>query len=192
MITAKKESNNNYAYTSARIHTRDRIAIRYGRIEARMKLPIGQGIWPAFWMLPQSDVYGTWAASGEIDIMEAINLGTSEQDQVHGTIHYGGQSPNNVFTGSGKDVGKNVVSTFHNYAFEWDENEMRWYLDDELFATQNNWYTSNADFPAPFNKPFYMILNLAVGGDWPGAPNDSTVFPVTYEIDYIRVYEGDD
>jgi len=191
VITAREESSNGYNYTSARIHTRDRVAVRYGRIEARIKLPAGQGIWPAFWMMPQGDAYGTWAASGEIDIMEAINLGTTNQDQVHGTIHYGDQWPNNVFTTIGKDVNKDVVESFHEYAFEWDENEMRWYFDGELFATQNSWYTANSDFPAPFNESFYILLNLAVGGNWPGSPNSSTIFPVTYEIDYVRVYEGD-
>lgn len=191
VITAREESSNGKNYTSARINTRDRFAFRYGRIEARIRLPGGQGIWPAFWLLPQDDVYGTWAASGEIDIMEAINLGASGGNTVHGTLHYGGEWPNNVSSGSGYEVATDATADFHVYALEWDASEMRWYVDDVLYAMQNNWSTAGALFPAPFDERFYILLNVAVGGNWPGEPDAATVFPATMEVDWVRVYSGE-
>jgi len=191
VITAREEFSNSKNYTSARINTRDRFAFRYGRIEARIRLPGGQGLWPAFWLLPQDDVYGTWAASGEIDIMEAVNLGVAANNSVHGTLHYGGQWPNNVFTGSEYVVATDATAEFHVYALEWDATEIRWYVDDVLYATQNSWSTTGAPFPAPFDQHFHILLNVAVGGNWPGAPDASTVFPVTMEVDYVRVYSGE-
>lgn len=190
IITARKESRNGRNYTSARINTRDRFAFRYGRIEARMRLPRGQGLWPAFWLLPQDQSYGTWAASGEIDIVEARNLGPAGGNTVYGTIHYGGAFPNNVSSGEQYLVPTDASADFHDYALEWDESEIRWYVDGILFAIRNTWSTTAAPFPAPFNKPFYMLLNVAVGGNFPGPPSASTVLPVTMEVDYVRVYSG--
>ncbi|MBT8140975.1 MAG: glycoside hydrolase family 16 protein [Gammaproteobacteria bacterium] len=190
VIDVKEEASNGRNYTSARLHTRDRIAVRYGRIEARMKLPAGQGMWPAFWMLPQEDAYGTWAASGEIDIMEAVNLGVNNEYKVLGTIHYGGEWPNNVFSGNELEVTMDNTVDFHEYAFEWDVDEMRWYVDGQLYSTKTNWSTPNAPFPAPFDETFYILLNVAVGGNLPGSPDSTTVFPQTMEVDYVRVYSG--
>lgn len=195
-ITAKAESVGGLNYTSARITTADRIAFRYGRIEARMRLPGGQGLWPAFWLLSQNSPHGSWAATGEIDIMEATNLGVSGDNNVFGTIHYGGEFPANTFTGSRTTVATDATADFHDYAIEWDADEMRWYVDDELYATQNSWWSdaaatsSAAAYPAPFNQAFHILLNAAVGGNLPGPPNGSTVFPVTMEVDWVRVYEG--
>lgn len=191
VITARAEASNGRRYTSARLHTRDRVAVRYGRIEARIRLPGGQGTWPAFWMLPQDNVYGGWAASGEIDIMEAVNLGGSGGNSVHGTIHYGGEWPNNTFTGNDYSVPMNATDNFHVYALEWDPTEIRWYVDDILYSVQNSWSTTGAAFPAPFDRHFYLLFNVAVGGNWPGAPDSSTAFPVTMEVDYVRVYSGE-
>lgn len=191
IITARQESQNGKEYSSARISTVDRFAFRYGRIEARIRLPSGQGLWPAFWLLPQDNSYGTWAASGEIDVMEAVNLGASGGNTVHGTIHYGGEWPNNVSSGNSYLVPTDATTDFHVYALEWDETEMRWYADDILYAMQNSWSTSSASFPAPFDQPFYILLNVAVGGNWPGAPDAATIFPVAMEVDYVRVYSGD-
>ena len=191
IITARRESQGGKDYTSARINTRDRFAFRYGRIEARIRLPGGQGLWPAFWLMPQDDTYGTWAASGEIDVMEAVNLGASGGNVVHGTIHYGGEWPDNVYTGSQYLVATDATDDFHDYALEWDETEMRWYVDDILYAAQNSWSTASAAFPAPFDQPFYVLLNVAVGGNFPGPPNAGTVFPVTMEVEFVRVYSGD-
>ncbi len=190
VITARRESQNGYDYTSARLHTRSRFAFRYGRIEARIRLPGGQGLWPAFWLLPQEDTYGTWAASGEIDIMEAINLGVTGGNTVFGTLHYGGESPDNVFSGNEYVVPGSATDEFHLYALEWDPTEIRWYVDDVLYAMQNFWHTASADYPAPFDQPFHILLNVAVGGRFPGAPSPATVFPVTMEVDYVRVYSG--
>ncbi|MEO0347017.1 MAG: glycoside hydrolase family 16 protein [Pseudomonadota bacterium] len=180
-----------FNYTSARINTRDRFAFRYGRIEARMKLPAGQGLWPAFWLLSQDSPYGTWAASGEIDVMEAVNLGGVGGNNVFGTIHYGAEFPGNQFTSVDYTVPSSVTDEFHVYATEWDANEMRWYVDDVLYAVQNNWFSTNGPFPAPFDHQFYIIFNLAVGGNLPGSPNATTAFPATMEVDWVRVYSGE-
>lgn len=190
VITARREASHGKNYTSARINTHDRFAFRYGRIEARVKFPGGQGVWPAFWLLPQDNSYGTWAASGEIDIAEAVNLGASGGNNVFGTIHYGGPSPNNVSSGEQYLVATDVRTDFHVYALEWDQTEIRWYVDDVLFAVRNSWSTTGGPFPAPFDKPFYILLNVAVGGNFPGSPTAGTVFPVTMEVDYVRVYSG--
>ena len=191
LITARRQRQGNFQFTSARINTRDRFAFRYGRIEARIRLPGGQGIWPAFWLLPQDNAYGGWAASGEIDIMEAVNLGGSGGNAVHGTIHYGGAWPDNRSSGSRYVAESSVTEEFHVYALEWDEREMRWYVDDTLYATRNDWFTSAAAFPAPFDRPFYIVLNVAVGGRFPGPPDATTDFPVAMEVDYVRIYSGE-
>jgi beta-glucanase (GH16 family) len=190
VITAREEDVGGKRFTSARINTRDRFAFRYGRVEARMRLPGGQGLWPAFWLLPQDDVYGGWAASGEIDIMEAVNLGGAGGNNVHGTIHFGGAWPDNQFTGSSYLVSTDATAEFHTYALEWDPNELRWYVDDVLFAMQNAWSTTGGPYPAPFDQPFYLLLNVAVGGNFPGAPDSTTAFPATLEVDWVRVYSG--
>jgi beta-glucanase (GH16 family) len=189
-ITARRESRNGKDYTSARINTRDRFAFRYGRIEARMKLPRGQGLWPAFWLLPQDQAYGSWAASGEIDIVEARNPGSSGGNTIYGVLHYGGQWPRNVSSGEAYAVATDVTADFHTYVLEWDEAEIRWYVNGILFAVRNTWFTSASPFPAPFDQRFYILLNLAVGGSFPGSPTASTIFPVTMEVDYVRVYSG--
>jgi beta-glucanase (GH16 family) len=192
VITARRESVGGKSYTSARINTRGRFAFRYGRIEARMRLPSGQGIWPAFWMLPQDDVYGTWAASGEIDIVEAVNLGGTGGNTVFGTIHYGGEWPANQSSSNDYLVPTDATTEFHTYALEWDSSvpELRWYVDDTLYSTQNSWSTTGAPYPAPFDETFYVLFNVAIGGNFPGPPNSGTTFPVSMEVDYVRVYSG--
>ncbi len=200
-ITAKRESFGGQPYTSARINTRDRFAFRYGRIEASIKLPAGQGIWPAFWMLAQDSPYGTWGASGEIDIVEAVNLGGVPRpdnpnaagggNTIFGTIYYGGEFPNQQSSGESYVPSVDVSATFNTYAVEWDVNEIRWYFNDTLYATQNSWFSTGGPFPAPFDSPFYILLNVAVGGNFPGFPNDDTPFPAAMEVDYVRVYKGE-
>jgi beta-glucanase (GH16 family) len=190
VITARRESSGGKQYTSARINTRDRFAFRYGRIEASIRLPAGQGFWPAFWLMPQGSVYGTWAASGEIDIMEARNLGGSGGNTIYGGLYYGGPWPNQVGSGEEYVPATNVTTDFHVYALEWDESEIRWYVDDTLFAMRNHWFSTGGEFPAPFDQPFYILFNLAVGGNYPGSPTSATQFPVTMEVDYVRVYSG--
>jgi beta-glucanase (GH16 family) len=190
-ITAREEQVETFRFTSARINTRDRFAFQYGRIEARMRLPGGQGLWPAFWLLPQDSPYGTWAASGEIDIMEAVNLGGSGGNTVYGTIHFGGESPANLSSGQSTLVATDATADFHTYAIEWDAAEIRWYVDDVLYHMENNWSSTAGAFPAPFDQPFHILFNVAVGGNWPGSPDASTVFPVTMEVDWVRVYSGE-
>jgi beta-glucanase (GH16 family) len=191
IITAREESRSGKNYTSARINTRDRLAFRYGRVEARIRLPGGQGLWPAFWLLPQDHAYGAWPASGEIDVVEAVNLGVSGGNTVVGTTHYGGEWPNDVLTSNQYLVSSDATIDFHDYALEWDETAMRWFVDGVLYAVQDSWSTTSAPFPAPFDEPFYILLNVAVGGDFPGAPDGSSVFPVTMEVEYVRIYSGD-
>ena len=148
-------------------------------------------LWPAFWLLPQDFTYGGWAASGEIDVMEAVNLGGSGGNTVVGSIHYGGEWPNNVFSNNEYVVPADATAEFHTYALEWDPTEMRWYVDDVLYSMQNSWSSTAAPFPAPFDQPFYILFNVAVGGNWPGPPDQDTEFPVIMEVDYVRVYSGE-
>lgn len=176
-------------YSSARLNSKHRGDFKYGRIEARLTLPHGQGLWPAFWMLPTDNVYGGWALSGEIDIMEAVNLGANE-NRIYGTLHYGGSWPNNVHTGEEFTPDESPWQNAHVYAVEWQEGEIRWFVDDEHYQTQTEWRTNaDAEFPAPFDQAFHILLNVAVGGAWPGPPNDDTTFPQEMTVDYVRVYE---
>jgi len=217
-------------YTSARINTRYKADFKYGRIEMRAKLPSGQGAWPAFWMMPTDEVYGGWPKSGEIDIVEAVNLKTTDaegnvENRVYGTLHYGREAPNN--SSSGKDYalpdGANPADDFHTYAIEWQEGEIRWYVDNYLYATQRKstvrynskgepvglshrgWFAEYYNQAtgelethwdnAPFDQQFYLILNLAVGGNWPENANNLGIDAAAFEngqafqIDYVRVYQ---
>ncbi|MDP8242966.1 MAG: glycoside hydrolase family 16 protein [Candidatus Hinthialibacter antarcticus] len=174
-------------YTSARIRTKGKGDWLYGKIEARAKMPKGQGYWPAIWMMPTDSAYGGWASSGEIDIMEYLG---HEPNKVHGTLHYGASWPDNVHSGKPFAIDEgSFADEFHVFALEWEEGVMRWYVDGELYQTQTKWSTNKALFPAPFDKRFHLIMNLAVGGNWPGAPDDETVFPQSLQVDYIRVYQ---
>ncbi len=185
-IIAKEETVDDNQYTSARIRTIDKGDFQFGRIEARMKLPVGKGIWPAFWMLPTDEVFGGWPQSGEIDIMEYIG---QEPEEIFGTIHFGDPFPNNRFQGNDflLNDGSSFNEDFHVFAIEWEANEIRWLIDGFEYSKKrpsdiapDNW---------PFNERFHMILNMAVGGNLPGPPDGSTVFPQTIEIDYVRVYD---
>ncbi|MGF1669152.1 MAG: family 16 glycosylhydrolase [Balneolaceae bacterium] len=189
-IIARKESFNNRNYTSARIRSIYQGDWKFGRFEIRAKLPEGQGIWPAIWMMPTDNAYGGWAASGEIDIMELVG---HEPGVVHGTIHYGGSWPDNVSSGASFQLDSRKFSDdFHTFALEWREDQIRWFVDGVLYQIQRNWFTQGHDFPAPFDKRFHMLLNVAVGGNWPGSPDETTVFPQEMIIDYVRVYQDPD
>ncbi|MNB70334.1 Beta-glucanase precursor [compost metagenome] len=180
VITAQKESYNGSSYTSARIKTQGKKSFTYGKIEARMKLPSGQGIWPAFWMLGSNmDTVG-WPKSGEIDIMERVN----NNAYVNGTVHWDA----NGHAEYGKVSGNLDFSQFHVYSIEWDAKYIRWYVDGNLF---NEFYIeNNTGNTEEFQKPFFLLLNLAVGGNWPGSPNASTAFPAQMLVDYVRVYQA--
>ncbi|MFT5153859.1 MAG: beta-glucanase (GH16 family) [Planctomycetota bacterium] len=186
-IIAKQQSFGGAQYTSARLRTKGLGDWKYGRFEMRAKLPTGRGLWPAFWMLPTDSVYGTWAASGEIDIMELVG---HEPHRTHGTIHYGAPAPGNVYSGEDYTLPSGTFNDdFHVFAIEWDEFEMRWYVDGIQFSTRTSWWSSAGPYPAPFDERFHLLLNLAVGGDWPGPPNGATVFPQEFVVDYVRVYQ---
>lgn len=194
VIEAKEQSVGGKPYTSGRLWTNNTFTKAYGKFEARIKLPEGQGLWPAFWMMPKDQAYGTWAASGELDIMEARGR---VPNVVDGTIHYGKSHPNNKASGSHYTfpAGQSITD-FHTYGVEWEPGEIRWYVDGTLYHTEKNWYSwttgqpeKNA-FPAPFDQPYYLILNLAVGGNYDGGLEPpSSKLPAKMEVDYVRVYE---
>ncbi len=174
-------------YTSARIRTIHKGDWKYGWFEIRVKLPYGKGLWPAIWMMPTDEVYGGWAASGEIDIMELLG---HEPARVYGTLHYGGSYPANVHTGASYTLQSgNFATDFHVFALEWQPPSFRWYVDGILYQTQTQWYTAGFPYPAPFDQRFYLILNIAVGGNWPGNPDNITSFPQRMVVDYVRVFQ---
>lgn len=186
-ITALKESFSGSDYTSARIRTAGLANgnWQYGIFEASIKLPIGQGLWPAFWMLPEENVYGGWPKSGEIDIMEAI---MHIPNEAHGTVHYGQPWPNNSYSGKGYTlVAGNLNDDFHTYKIKWEENKISWFIDNQQF------YQVTPDTLAPqkwpFDQAFHILLNVAVGGNWPGNPDSTTTFPQNMDVDYVRVYQ---
>jgi beta-glucanase (GH16 family)/methionine-rich copper-binding protein CopC len=192
-IEAKLENFGNSQYTSSKLVTQNKFSQAFGRFEARIKLPLGDGLWPAFWMMPQNNVYGGWAASGEIDIMEARGR---LADEASGAIHYGGNWPNNVYqSGQQTFASGEGIDTFHVYAVEWTDTSIKWYYDDILVWEATEWFTEGHAFPAPFDESFFMILNLAVGGHFDDhiLPSDS-IFnqPVVMMVDYVRVYQFED
>jgi beta-glucanase (GH16 family) len=194
IIKAIKEQYEGMQYSSAKLITRGKADWTYGRFEFRAKLPVGKGIWPAIWMMPTDMLkYGTWPSCGEIDIMEYLG---HAPDTVYGTLHMG--NPHYYRGGNVKLASGSFADDFHVFALEWTPTEMRWYVDDRMYYSMNDWFTrtseleEEAPFPAPFDRPFYLQLNLAVGGNWPGYPDDSTEFPQTLEIDYIRIYQPSD
>lgn len=183
ILKALKEEYQGFKYTSGKITSLGNADWRYGRFEAKIKLPEGQGIWPAFWMLPTVNKYGGWPNSGEIDIMELIG---QEPSTVYGTLHYG--PPWNYSNGEYKLEEGKFSDTAHVFAFEWTADTMQWFVDDELYSVKTKDDLSRPEQWDIFHERFYMILNLAVGGNWPGDPDETTSFPQTMEIDYVRVY----
>jgi beta-glucanase (GH16 family) len=184
-ITALYAPGASQEYTSARIRTKGKASFTGGRMEARMKMPFGQGLWPAFWMLPEDETYGRWPLSGEIDIMEMIG---AQPATTHGTIHYGAKWPNNRYSGESLTLNQNLSEDFHVYAVEWKQDTIRWYIDDVLYNTRT---PQDLDgYPWRFDRAFHLILNVAVGGYFPGYPDASTTFPQTMLVDWVRVYQS--
>ncbi|MEU6734897.1 glycoside hydrolase family 16 protein [Streptomyces physcomitrii] len=194
VITARKENPNNYQcwygtceYTSARLNTSGKFSSTYGHVETRLKMPRGQGIWPAFWMLGDDIGNVGWPNSGEIDVMENVGF---EPSTVHGTIHGPGYSGGGgIGAGYTLPDGKVFADDFHTFAIDWSPEKISWSVDGNVYQTRtpadlngNQWV---------FNKPFFLILNLAVGGDWPGNPDGSTQFPQELVVDYVRVSTAD-
>ncbi len=178
LIIGKKESYKEAKYTSASLVTDGKHSWTYGKIEARMKLPKGQGMWPAFWMLGQNIHQVGWPRCGEIDIMEHIN----NEDLLHGTLHWF----NEKHVSSGGTTLCDVTR-FHNYSIEWDKDAVKLLLDGKQYWEVN--IKDNINSTDEFHKPAYIILNLAIGGDWPKDPDATTVFPDTVYVDYVRVYQ---
>jgi beta-glucanase (GH16 family) len=187
VIKAQREDYSTSRHTSARLATRNKGDWLTGRFEIRAKLPCGQGIWPAIWMLPTDWEYGGWPSSGEIDIMELVG---HEPARVHGTLHYG--KPH-TYTGNHYELtgGETFADRYHVFATEWEPGEIRWYVDGVHYQTQTEWFTSSSKgtHPAPFDRRFHLIINVAVGGAWPGYPDETTVLPQTMHVDYVRVYQ---
>jgi len=187
VIEARKEASGGAKphYTSARIKTEGQFSQAYGRFEARMKLPKGQGIWPAFWTLGADISTVGWPTCGEIDIMEY--KGQNPQTQI-GTAHGPGYSGGMGKSGRTSIEKGTLADDYHVYAIEWEPGEIRWYLDDKMYHKEDALSVGHNRWV--FNHPFFMILNLAVGGGFVGSPDDTTVFPQRLMVDYVRVYRS--
>ncbi|MFY0607110.1 MAG: family 16 glycosylhydrolase [Cyclobacteriaceae bacterium] len=184
-IEAKKQRNRGSQYSSGRINSKGLADFTYGRFEARVKLPYGDGLWPAFWMLSTNEPYGGWPQSGEIDIMEFT---ASRPDLAYGTIHYGDLYPDNQYQGNEYYLLEgNFPDAFHEFAIEWEPNEIRWYIDGILYSTKTS--ADIAPYNWPFDQDFHFLINVAVGGNLGGPVNDQ-MLPATMEVDYVRVYDG--
>lgn len=184
IIEARPESVGGKNYTSSKILTRGKKTFKYGRIDIRAKLPRGQGIWPAFWLLPQNNVYGGWPRSGEIDLMELVG---HEPNRTHGTLHYGPGPGSTQFNRSTTLPSGTFNDEFHVFSLEWKEDQIKWLVDGNVFSTATKAGLNTATYP--FNEEFFLIFNLAVGGNWPGNPDATTTFPQWLIVDYIRVYQ---
>jgi beta-glucanase (GH16 family) len=178
VIQALQEPYNNKSYTSARLNTSGTRDWLYGRVDVRAKLPKGRGLWPAIWMLPTDWVYGAWPASGELDIMELLGDNPS---RIYGTAHWG-DATHHYQSGSAYVLsgGRSFSDAFHLFSCEWSADSLKWFVDgSEYYAIRNG---------KPFDQRFHLVLNVAVGGNWPGSPDGTTVFPQVMQVDYVRVY----
>lgn len=190
-IEARKEhytgTEGTREYTSSRIRTKAKGDWLQGRFEVRARLPQGKGMWPAIWMLPTENRYGAWPLSGEIDIMELLG---HQPKRIHATLHYADLSGHR--TSSGKDFvlsAGSFADGFHVFRLDWGPTGMRWYVDGKSIHAATEWYSGSNRFPAPFDQKFHLILNVAVGGRWPGDPDSTTQFPQAMLVDYVRVYQ---
>ncbi|MBN9140341.1 MAG: family 16 glycosylhydrolase [Micrococcales bacterium] len=183
VITARREGS---GYTSARLTTKGKVELQYGRIEANIKIPRGQGIWPAFWMLGAGFPSTPWPNSGEIDIME--NIGR-EPHLVHGTVHGPGYSGAGGISGTYQHPqGWSFADTWHTFSVDWKPGEITWYVDGQQYHRVTRASVGGNQWV--FDQKFFLILNVAVGGDWPGNPDGSTQFPQQMLVDYVRVYDN--
>jgi len=185
-IVGRIEKMGSKDYTSARIRTKGKKDFKFGRIDVRAKLPKGQGIWPAIWFMPTDDVYGGWPQSGEIDLMEMVG---HEPNVLVGTVHFGPEWPKNKSVGNRYTLPQGDFSNdFHVFTLIWQENKIAWLLNDQFIYHQ---ITPDLLKPEkyPFNERFHLILNLAIGGNWPGYPDATTVFPQEMVVDYVKVYQ---
>lgn len=187
VIEAKKETFSGRSYTSSRLTTQNKFDFKYGRVDIRAKLPKGQGMWPALWMLGENFSTVGWPYCGEIDIMEIVGGGEGKDDTTHGTIHWDNNG-SYASTGGSKQLIDGVFNDkFYVFTMKWDENNITWFLNDQQFHSVS---ISPADL-SEFRKEFFFIFNVAVGGNWPGSPNSSTLFPQQMVVDYVRVFQND-
>ncbi|MES2732459.1 MAG: glycoside hydrolase family 16 protein [Bacteroidota bacterium] len=182
VIVGQKEEYKTRSYTSARLNTKYKGDWKYGRFDVRAKLPKGWGMWPAIWLLPTDNRYGAWYEGGEIDIAEVLGR---EPTQLHGTVHFGHKTPTNrpSSTGEFKLQQGDFSNRFHVFSIEWEPHVIRWFLDNKLYHT--------VKVTKPLDERYHLLLNLAIGGKWPGQPQANTVFPINFYIDYVRVFERD-
>lgn len=180
VITGKKEQVGANPYTSTRMTTQGKQEFLYGRIEARIQIPVAQGFWPAFWMLGSNINKVGWPACGEIDIMEHINT----EDRLYGTVHW----DNNGHVQNG-DTLQLVPAGFHVYAVDWDAQAIRWYIDNTKYHEVN--IANGINSTEELHQPFFILLNFALGGDWPGQVVDDSKLPASMLVDYVRVYKKD-
>ena len=184
VIEAKEESFGGSNYTSARMITSGQQEFTFGRVDIRAKLPEGQGIWPALWMLGANFWTQGWPSCGEIDIMELVG---HEPSKVHGTAHWGIQGSPSTFMGGAYNLGQGKFSDeFHVFSIIWEDNSIKWLVDDNQFYSLTS---SQVGGNYPFNNNFFFLFNIAVGGNWPGSPNAETVFPQRMFVDYIRIFQ---
>ena len=183
VVEARRQTVENSNYTSSRLITRGKQSFQYGRIDIRAVMPEGQGIWPALWMLGSNHWQVGWPACGEIDIMEMIGGGDGRDNVLRGTAHW--NQGGHVSYGQGYTNESNLSEEYHVYSIVWDEENIRWYFDDINFNTMD---ITPAELSA-FHNNFYFIMNVAVGGQWPGSPDNTTLFPQWMIVDYIRVFQ---
>ncbi len=192
VITAKRESYNGYSYTSARIRSKGKVSTTYGKIEARIKLPSGTGLWPAFWMLPENSYESQgWPHSGEIDIMEAKGRVTNQSSSA---LHYSDDNNNHIYQTATNYLGFDTIEDYHTYGVEWTYDSMVFYCDDNEFltVTRDQWqtdaYASTTD--GPFDQPFHILINMAVGGSFDSYNSpDSSFESASMYVDYVRIYD---
>lgn len=184
IVEARKEDISGFQYSSGRLTTKGKREFKYGRIDIRAKLPKGKGIWPALWMLGANINTVGWPACGEIDIMELIG---SEANKVHGTLHWKGTNGHVYKGGSLTLTNGDFSQEFHVYSLIWEEDNIQWLVDDKIFYKIQKSDFGSANYP--FNADQFFIINLAVGGNWPGVPDSNTIFPQRLFVDYIRIFQ---
>lgn len=186
VIQALEENYSAWNYTSARLKSQGKKFFKYGKILARIKLPYGQGIWPAFWMLGESFPVVGWPDCGEIDVMEMIG-GIGKDNTVYGTVHWEDGNGQHAKYGSSYTLSSGIFAdNFHLFSIIWDESQIKWYVDNQLYHIIDITPSTLSEF----HEDFFIILNIAVGGNWPGPPDSTTVFPQRMEVDYIKVYKN--
>lgn len=191
IIEARKENFGGRSYTSSRLTTQDKFEFQYGRVDIRAALPYGQGIWPALWMLGENFSTVGWPFCGEIDIMEMVGGGEGRDDTVHGTLHWdnAGQYACTCEQGNSYTLSSGIFNDeFHVFSIVWDANSITWMVDDQEYKTVDITPANLSEF----RNSFFFIFNVAVGGNWPGSPNDATVFPQRMLVDYVRVFQPND